>query len=222
MLVVSLVILAPASATIITVEVEGAVNSVTTDGGLALDGSVNISSVMTGYCIYDTDTPDVNPTNEDVGGYQLTTISMSIGNYTFTHDPTSPEIPYFIVVTVDRNYSAVSYVPRFDGTVYVDGVPSTYDDITWSYTTLALFDLLTSSSEYITTDALPDLDSWPELSVFDTRRQFKARFYDESNHNFQIYGEITSLTPTPEPATLLLLGLGGLALLRRRKGKNKN
>ena len=209
-----------ASATIITVEVTGVVDYFNTEGGFALDGSVNIGSAMTGSLTYDTETPDEFPTNEDIGGYPLISILMTIGNYTFTHDPTSPDYPFFIVGTVDPGYIASSDALRFDGTVYIDGSPKIYDDITWSWTYLELFNLWTSSSEYITTDTLPDLDSWPELSVFDNRREFRVNFLESlapDPGSFDIYGEVTSLTVTPEPATVLLLGLGGLALLRKRR-----
>jgi hypothetical protein len=217
-LVVSLVIVAPASATILTVEVTGVVDYFNTEGGFALDGSVGLGSSMAGTTIYDTEAPNLLPPGDNAQ-YAIISISMTIGNYTFTHDPMSVDPPLFRVFTVDPVYVASSNALRFDGTVYIDSSPKTYDDITWGWTYLELFNLWTNSSEYIPTVELPDLDTWPELSVFDERKVFNASFYDESNRNFQIYGEITSLTPTPEPCTLLLLALGGLALLRKRKIK---
>jgi len=77
--------------------------------------------------------------------------------------------------------------------------------------------LSTNSSEVIPTDALPDLDSWPDLSVFDRGKGFNLSFYESSDVKFGVHGELTSLTAVPEPATIFLLGLGGLALLRKRK-----
>jgi hypothetical protein len=207
----------PALATTITIEVEGVANYFGTGGGLALDGSVSLGSAMTGSCSYDTDTPD-QADGEGIGYYSLISISMTIGNYIFTHDPTSYDFPFFKVSTVDPGYRAVSPTPRFDGTITIDGAPQTYDDITWGYTSLELFDLLTSSGEYITTDALPDLYSWPDLSVFNMRREFRLSFYDDAFHsNFDIAGQVTSLAVIPEPATFLLLALGSLALLKERK-----
>ncbi len=199
-----------ALATIITVDVEGVVNYLGTGGGLTLDGSVSLGSLMTGSCSYDTQTPDLGS-----GSYAMISISMTIGNYTFTHNPASSILPLFDVHTVDPGYVGRSGDSRFDGTIYVNETPKTYDDIAWNWAYLELFNLGTSSSEYITSIVLPDLDSWPELSIFDNRREFRTSFYDESDRPFNISGEVTSLTVIPEPATLLLLGLGGLALLRR-------
>ena len=143
---------------------------------------------------------------------------MNIGNYTFTHNPISPNPALFKVYTANPCYKVNSESPRFDGTVIVDGLPLTYDDIIWGdWAFLELMDLGTSSYEYIPNDALPDLDSWPDLSVFDMWRTFGTSFYDQGDGYFGIYGEVTALTVTPEPATLLLLGLGSLALLRKRR-----
>jgi hypothetical protein len=195
---------------------KGGVNSISVDGRFALDGSVSVGSTMAGTFVYDTDTPNLFPPGDN-GEYAIISILMTIGNYSFTHDPSASDPGRFLVSTVDPGYLVDSEALRFDGTVYIDGSPKTYDDITWGWTYLELFELGTSSSEYIPTVELPDLESWPELSVFDVRRAFETRFYGEGDDYFRIFGEITSLTVVPEPATLLLLGLGGLALLRKRR-----
>ena len=185
------------SARVITVEVEGVVTHINTGGGFALDGSVIIGSEMTGFTTYDTDTANLG--DSITGLYNLISISMTIGNYIFEHDLISADFPYFRVSTVDPGYDVTSPAPRFNGTIYVNGTPKTYDDITWGYTYLVLFDFLTSLDEYVPTVALPDLDSWPDLSVFDYRREFRARFFGEGSDYFNIYGEVTSLTVIPEP-----------------------
>ena len=204
----------PVSATIITVEVEGVVNSVSVGGRFALDGSVSVGSVMTGITTYDTETPDLGS-----GSYAVISISMTIGNYTFTHDPTSPDPAFFHVYTVDPGYIVKSDDPRFDGIIYVDGTPMTFDDITWEepYGDVKLMDVFTSSDGIITSTELPN--SFPDISVFDLRREFRTGFgepFSVSNRGtFVIEGDLTYLVP--EPGTVLLLGLGGLALLRKRR-----
>ena len=204
----------PTTATIITVEVTGVVDSIET-AGFVLDGSVGNGTGMTGFCTYDTDAPDQNP-SEYNGLYSIISVSMTIGNYTFEHNTASSELPSFHVYTIDPGYTAGSSAPRFDGTVFGGGSPFTYDDIIWSYTAFGLMSLSTRSNEYISTDALPS--SFPDLSVFEVGKGFGARFYDESGYKyFRISGEVTSLTVTPEPGTVFLLGLGGLALIRKRR-----
>ncbi|MBA7685055.1 hypothetical protein ES703_93470 [subsurface metagenome] len=202
----------PALATIITVEVEGVVNSVGVGGRFALDGSVDVGSVMTGSATYDTETPDL-----DSGSYALISILMTIGNYSFTHDPSASEPAFFIVYTVDPGYRTFSRAPRFDGIIYVDGTPMTFDDITWEepYGRLRLMNVWTSSDGIITSTELPT--SFPDISVFDLRREFGIGFVEPSTvpngGGFLIEGDLTYLVP--EPATLLLLALGSLAFLRR-------
>ena len=205
---------------ILTVEVTGVVDSLETTGGLAFDGSISVGSEMAGFCTYDTHTLDLSP-SEYNGKYALLSISMTVGNYTFTHNPTLPDPATFRVyteeaVTLGKGvYRAGGPDVRFDGTIFVDGLPQTYDDITWPEAYSELFDLWTNY-EYILTDALPDLESWPDFSSFDLIRNFRTSFDDQSSLSFDISGEITSLTITPEPATFLLLSLGVL-FLRRKK-----
>ena len=207
----------PVSATIITVEVVGVVNLVSVGGRFALDGSVDVGSIMTGSTTYDTETPDLGS-----GAYAVISISMNIGNYIFTHDPMSPDPAFFHVYTVDPVYIVKSNAPRFDGTIYVDGSPKTFDDITWEepYGEVKLMDVWTSSDGIITSTELPT--SFPDISVFDLRREFWTGFVEPSTvpngGGFLIEGDLTYLeVTTPEPATVLLLALGCLALLRKRR-----
>ena len=199
-LVVCLVIVAPVWARIITVEVTGVVEGVATHGGLALDGSVVIGSIMTGTTTYDTDTPDQHP-NVLYGEYELISISMTVGNYTFTHDPMSSTSAFFEVHILSSNsysYGLRSRDPRFDGTIYINGLPKTSEDLDWQYSGLHLMQLVYPDS--IITDELPT--SFPDISTFTRERYFGVGIDSPSEvPGFAIWGEITSLTVVPEPAT---------------------
>ncbi|MBN2456153.1 MAG: PEP-CTERM sorting domain-containing protein [Sedimentisphaerales bacterium] len=202
---------------IITIEVTGIVNSIG-ESGFNTDGSVSIGSVMTGFCTYDIETPDLVD-SEYVGEYELLSLSMTIGNYTFTHDTLSSEYPFFRVGVVDPTFWAYSPEAMFDGTVYLDGVPREYDDIFWKNREVVLLDLWTSSSEFIPDDSLPT--SLPDISVFDMRNSFGLVFRDYDGHLFGVSGEITSWNLIPEPATILLFGLGSLIFTVKRQNQTK-
>ena len=51
----------PVWGTILTVEVTGAVDEIVSEGGFAWDESVYMGATMTGYCVYATETPDLEP-----------------------------------------------------------------------------------------------------------------------------------------------------------------
>ena len=204
-----------ASASIITVEVTGIVDEIWVDNGLTLDGSVSEGLIMTGSTTYDTDTPDLFPQFDHRGDYQLISISMTVGNYTFTNDPAHPDDALFKILTsLNFSQTAKSYAPRFDGTVYIDGSPKTYDEVNFDELWMALL-FLSADNDYGITDALPD--SFLDLSVY-RDKFFRAGSYgDHIGPGFCIAGELTSITVIPEPATVFLLGLGSLALIRHRR-----
>ncbi len=205
----------PAFGAIVTVEIEGVVDSVRLGGGMGLDGSVAIGSAMKGTCIYDSLTPDEVP-SEVAGRYALIDISMSIGNYAFNPEGTNNDGPYFEIGVVDPTYWVRCPVARFEGTVFLNGIARTYYDLSWSINEFTVMRLWTGSRGYISTDALPD--SFPDVSVFDLRNRFDVGFRDYEDQFFGISGHLTSLTATviPEPSVIALLGLGSLVVLRRK------
>ena len=108
----------PASGTMLTVEVEGVVNEIRTNGGFDLDGSINLGSIMNGFCIYDTQAPP-----QDFGyyfTYPIISTSITLGNYTFTHNPASPDDAY-IRAGYDGGhiYSFLSLDALIDGEIII-------------------------------------------------------------------------------------------------------
>ncbi|OHB52258.1 MAG: hypothetical protein A2Y12_05955 [Planctomycetes bacterium GWF2_42_9] len=104
----------------------------------------------------------------------------------------------------------------------IDGQPKTYEDIYGHIQSQYLgrvasiwpFFLETNLAAYIPVDvdALPQ--SFTDLGAFNMSKSFFILFQYLSSPAgcFGIEGEITSLDIIPEPATLLLLGLGGLTI----------
>lgn len=202
-------------AELVTIEVEGVVAEVTTYGGMTLDGSVTVGSIMTGSCTYDTETPDQAFATSSIGLYSLISVSMDIGSYIFTHNPTAAEEPFFWISVGSGGfyYDVVSPSPLFYGPCWINGEPHNLENLDLSGTVINLMYLAADTKSPIG-DALPDADSFPDLSVFN---ETIFRVAIDSSPNFEISGEVTSITAIPEPTTILLFGLGGLALLRNRR-----
>ena len=165
---------------------------------------------MTGFCTYDSDTPD-QVSYDFHGIYSLKSISMTIGNYTFTHDPILPDPAVFNISTFGHRYDIHSYTPRFDGIVYVDGVAKTFDDVDLDYFQMSLLYLIDRGLDI--TDDLPG--SLDEFMAFNSPGTFWLHTEDHIP-GFHVEGEITSINVIPEPATFLLAALGSLILARRR------
>lgn len=206
----------PAFGYVVTVEVEGVVTYVETYGGLELDGSVSMGSVMTSSVTYDSEEPD-GAGADDRGTYWLNSISMSVGSYTFTDDPEDAEDLIFIISAEHgwfryRIFDFPGFDPLFYGPCYLNGQPTTLEDL--DLPTRAMEICLEGDNDGTITDALPNEDTFPDLSAFT-----KARFWagNDIEPSFGISADITSITVIPEPGTLFLFGLGGLALLRTRK-----
>jgi len=210
----------PALGYVVTVQVEGVVTEVQTWSGLELDSSVSVGSVMTGSFTYDSEAPDENLGEN--GLYWLNSFSMSVGNYTFTRDPENAEyvyfhimMPGFIVEPGQFRYEIRNFFdsdPLFYGPCYLDGQPTTLEDLDLPTRGMGIY--LEGDNDGTITSALPNENTFPDLSVF-TIKRFEVS--NDIGPSFGIGAEITSITVIPEPGTVLLLGLGGLAL--RRKGK---
>ena len=203
-------------AELVTVEVTGVVDTITVDGGFGFDGSVAIGSVMSGYFRYDSEAVDQG-LSEYTGLYSVISVSLSVGNYTFGDDLLGAEEPFFRVGVVDPTYWVESPDSRFDGTIYIDGTPTGWDEVEFEMTDIILLSLWTSSIGIIVDDSLPT--SFPLISEFDLRRQWGVGFGRtgiDGGGGFGFGGELTSIRVIPEPVSVLLMGIGGLAIRRRK------
>lgn len=202
---------------IIEVQVEGVVTWVHTVSGFELDGSVEVGTQMSGFCRYDTLSPDMQPL-EAIGTYNMFDLSLSVGNYTFMHDAMSGGAPHFEVAYNESTfgYVATTSDPAFEGTMFYNDTAITFAELEWITFNLALF-TLRGPIWPGATDALPDADSFLPLPFFTERNGFSVSI-DEDRY-FRIYGEVTLLRVIPEPGTVALLSLGGLVAFRRRRSR---
>ncbi len=162
-------------AELVALQLTGVVTDVDTMGGVSLDGSVTVGSTIKGTSTYETETPPVG----NYLDYPITSISASIGNYTFFHDPLSPQSPIFqISLGAGVIYDIYSWDVRFDGTVYVDGLQRAYEDVYWEGIGMTLMYLGGDSTDAIEA-GLPGPQSFPNLSLFNNFREFSTSMWCE-------------------------------------------
>ena len=168
---------------------------------------------MTGFFSYDSNQEPVN------SKYPLSEFSMTIGNYTFSHDPRSGEQASFSISNAylhGLTYFMHSRSPQFTGVVNMNGMPTTFDEADWRG--FGLFLDFGSLDTHGISNTLPTRDSFTDIAEFEHKRMFDIGIDDSPG--FWVTGGITSMTAIPEPATLVLLGLGALSVVRKRKSYN--
>ena len=201
-----------AQATLITINIEGMVDLVGDPHGY-LGGTISIGDAIMGTYTYDSDTPDQDwlwgSPSDIVGRYHYFSppygITLRVGDFVFQTDPSNTE---FLLSVVNNNqsgediYCLNSYnnLPLSDGT-FVGGISWEIRD----YTGTAF------SSDALPANA-PVLDDWQF-----NRLDFGGGVLGQA---FGVIGHITSATVIPEPATVILLGMGGFLLIRKRPKRN--
>ena len=191
-----------AEATLITIEISGEITYVRDLSG-CLEGSINVGDVITGIYTYDTATLD-KTSRSDLGIYEHYEppcgIWLTAGGFDFRTDPDNT----LLAVVIKDNFDDIA--GRYDG--YMIGSRDNLPTSTGARVFEISWELQDSSCNALSSDALPTtasvLDDWDwstGIIVY--------------GPDFHINANVTEAVP--EPTTLLLLGLGGLALLRKRR-----
>jgi len=175
----------------------------------ALEGRVNVGDLITGVYVYDSATPDSYPdSSKNLGLYEHYTspagITLTIGGFVFMTDPANVDFSIYIINDppvaggLQEGYDIESRnnLPLPNG-VLVGGISLSLRNYAG--------DVLSSDTLPTTAPVLDDWDQGGELAVGGIGR------------SFVIQGRLTSMVLIPEPATLMFMSLGGLALLRNRR-----
>jgi hypothetical protein len=172
-----------------------------------LDNGVADSASISGFYTYDSETSDSTPELAYNGLYEYSTtpygMSMTIGETTFQTN--TADVDFMLNIWND-----------------FDGIPKDRYRVT-SYSNLSVEDLHINrlswflddySGNALSSKELPD--TLPVLSVWQSNLLLIDGYSNiEPSKYFEFYGHITDVWLVPEPATMLLFGLGGLFLRRR-------
>jgi len=194
-------------AEIIEINITAEITGVDDPDGL-LNGQLSVGSIISGSYIYDSDTPDSSPA-PDYGRYLHYSppygISLSGGGFTFQTDPDNVEFLVGIAngyIGIEDGYLLRSYnnLPLYDN-VSVGHISWQLDDSTGT--------ALSSTALPTTPPVLEDWDGDWGIRITGGIPDEHGKFME----SFLIEAPVTYVIP--EPATVLLLALGSLALRRR-------
>jgi hypothetical protein len=189
----------------------GLVDSVGDDYNL-LQGAVHSGDSISGFYIYDSNTPDSEPTNVNFGFYQHSAspygMTITIAGLTFQTDPAN--VDFAIAISDNYNSSADFYTVTSNNNLSLDNGLS-IDALWWQ--------LDDHYGTVFSSDALPltppDLSQWQGNALQVNGGSYPFPSPGEKTL-FDITCHVTDVWLVPEPSTLLLFGFGGLLLRKRR------
>jgi hypothetical protein len=198
-------------AELITIGFSGLVDSVGDEYNL-LEGAVQSGNSISGFYIYDSNTPDSEQTNVNLGFYQHSTspygMTITIAGLTFQTD--TANVDFAIAIRDNYNEPWDYYTVTSNSNLPLDNGLS-IDALWWS--------LNDHSGTVFSSDALPftppDLLQWQGNALQVSGGSYPFPSPSEKTL-FDITGHVTDVWLVPEPTTLLLFSLGGL-FLRKRK-----
>ncbi len=206
---VSIVAMAPVMAAEITYNFSGNVTNV---GSFLSPPAVPSPQFTTGSTMTGTmtiDTADGNPGSSTFGSYSIQSLSVTIGGYTATVGPTG---------TVNiRN--GVPGNDRFE--VAAPSQPGNLAGGPINFLLPRLFTInLRGPNNIFGSDELPS--TVPSLSSFTGANQFRLQFGPTNGANARVVGQLTELTAVPLPTSVILFGLGLVALIGLGAGGLRN
>lgn len=189
-------------ASVVDVHVTGTVQWVVNEGGgPAQDGSITVGAPITLTCSY-VHSNDLND-DLDTDVYGSVFGQFQVGNYVLVSPESGDVLFHDGVNTGGTDYAEIR---SLEGSAVALMPEATM----WT----AKLHLKDSSGQALT---LSDMQ-FGELSEWDGySNSYLRAFFSDGEEGFMAQGEIETMIVTPEPATLSLLALGGLALIRRRR-----
>jgi hypothetical protein len=180
-------------------------------GGL-LESRINVGDTITGVYIYDLSTPDSDQWPHS-GLYKHDAapcgITLMVGGLVFMTDPENVDF----TVTVENDHCTIAHC--YDS-LELESKNNLPLENGFDVGSISL-ELRDSSYSALSSDALPTtalvLEDWDYETGFIRIRGAPSREY-----GFGIQADLTSAVLIPEPATICVLVLGSLAMLRKRRG----